>query len=199
MNPINMFHNFEEGTPTILPQDHDELPHHTNIERVERRIFEIHVHWRHNATLIVTGFVCYVIANASLALWLALSFQKTERHTEYFVCLVALLLSVFVFLAARSLQIATESLLKSDKFINSLEEEVQRITSNTSYTLNKEVMPLDFYLRHLRLMRAAVYLLLPLWVALPSLLLFFGKAKTPQYPTKQSLSKPMEQQKRGKN
>lgn len=87
MNPINNLYNFEESTPPLLPQDHDVLPHHTNIERVVRRIFEIHVHWRHNATPIVMGFVC--------------------------------------FLGARSLQIARESLLKSDTFINSLEEEVQ--------------------------------------------------------------------------
>ncbi|WP_309687436.1 hypothetical protein [Armatimonas sp.] len=199
MITTNEYFNSEESIAAALPQDHELLPHHTNIERVERRIFEIHVHWRHNATLIVLGFFSFVIANVSLALWFAVSFQKAETPTHYFICLAALVWIVFVFLAAQSLQVATDSLKKSDKHINSLEEEVQRITSNTGYTLNKEVMPLDFYLRNLSLMRAMLYLLLPLWVALPALLLYFSKVETPTHPTKQALSKSMEQQKRGKN
>jgi hypothetical protein len=182
-----------------LTDDQDSLPHFTNIERLERRIFEVHTYWRHNITLVTFGFAGFLAAHLGLALWFVPTLEKSSMTQSYFLCVVALVMASSIFIAARALSVARESLKKSDRNINALEEEIQRITSSTGYILNKEVMPLDFFLKNLTLMRTLVFLLLLIWVALPVLALV-RQADPPTTPTaKKSLTRPQEQPKRGKN
>lgn len=154
------------------PQDDPPLPHHTNVERVERRIFEIHVHWRHNAALIVAGCIVFLVANLVAALWAAGALASTDLRVHYFACVVASLFVCSALIGAQALKVASESIKRSDRNINALEEEIQRITSSSGYTLNNEVMPVEFYLKTLGLLRSLLLLLLPLWLAVPALLFF---------------------------
>ena len=179
--------------------DQEPLPHHNNVERVERRIFEIHAYWRHTTPLITAGFLSFVAVNALLATWAVTAAPKTDTATRYALCGGSLILLLFIVLANELLRLAKSALLKSDRTINALEEEVQRITSSPGYVLNKEVMPLEFYLKSIGLMRSMVYLLLPIWLILPALLLFFSKPDASLSPAKPTLSKLKEQSKRGKD
>lgn len=192
------FHLEEFNEPIPLP-DQEPLPHHNNVERVERRIAEIHLYWRQTAPLITVGFLSFVAASALLAIWAFTAAPKADTQTRYALCGGSLLLVLFVVLVNELLRLAKSALQKSDRTINALEEEIQRITSSPGYVLNKEVMPLEFYLKALGLMRTMVYLLLPIWLLLPTLLLFFSKPNASLSSAKTTLSKLKEPSKRGKN
>lgn len=184
----------------LTPDPNDEqdlLPHHTNIERVERRIFEVHAYWRHTATLLGIGFGGLVVVQLGVALWLSL--QKPEPATVYFLCAVCAVMLLLGLLGAQVLQAASKSLQRSDRNINTLEVEIQRITSSPGYILNNEVMPLELYLKTLGLMRGALYLLLPLWLVLPVLLFLFPRPEPTAHPTKPLTQKSLERPNRGKN
>lgn len=162
----------------LYPED-DVLPHHTNVERVERRIFEIHSHWRHIVTLVVAGVSCFFAASLALILWVSLIFPRADLLSKYILGIVALTIITVTFLAAGSLGFAIGGLRKSDRSINAMEEEIQRMTGSTGYTLNKEVMPLDFFLKALGHLRTALFLLALLWIAISTLLFYwyqFGPA-----------------------
>jgi hypothetical protein len=112
---------------------------------------------------------------------------------HYFACVVAFLLICFALVGAQALKVASESIKRSDRNINALEEEIQRITSSSGYTLNNEVMPVEFYLKTLGLLRSLLLLLLPLWLAVPVLLFVVAPSEpAANHPTpKPALGRPL--------
>lgn len=186
----------------LTPDPNEEqelLPHHTNIERVERRIFEVHAYWRHTATLLGVGFGGLVVVQLGVALWLALPRESAEPGTLYFLCAVCAVMFFIGLLGAQVLQAASKGLQRSDRTINTLEVEIQRITSSPGYILNNEIMPLELYLKALGLMRGTLYLLLSLWLVLPALLFLFPRPEPTAHPAKPLTQKSLERPNRGKN
>jgi hypothetical protein len=158
--------SLEETLPLPLPYEPEQLPHHTNVERLERRIFEVHAYWRHNATLLTVGFFGFVTLNLALLVGLTLSVKELVV-----LCALALLLLGLIGLMARTLSAATDGIQRSDRNINALEEEIQKITGSRGYTLNNEVMPLEFYRKSLATMRAVLFAFVPFWLLLPTVAL----------------------------
>lgn len=176
--PTNPFHLDELPLPVALPE-WESLPSQNNVERVERRLFETHAYWRHTLTLTAAGFFVLLALQTIAALWLPGAFQSTHLALRPVLAVVPVAVVIGLVATLRWLGLTERSLRRADRTINSLEEEVQRITSSRSYTLNKEVMPFELYLRTLALLRGTVVALVALWIALPTGLVLLSSSQTP--------------------